>query len=79
MGLLWIINFVLLSIPIGATLGVLLGIQSHRAAAGEEPLFQPAPPGPGEAPDDDRITVKSYCNETIGISPPSQGDHYTCK
>jgi hypothetical protein len=77
MGLLWIINFVLLSIPIGATLGVLLGIQSHRAAAGEEPLFQPAPPGPGEAPDDDRITVKAYCNETIGISPPSQGDHYT--
>lgn len=80
MGALFLLNFVLVAIPIGTTLGVLLGIQSQRAANGQEPLFKPDhPTGPGGGPpkNDDGIKVEYYCDETIGISPPSQGDHYT--
>jgi len=80
MGALFLLNFVLVAIPIGATLGTLLGIQSQRAANGQEPLFKPdKPTGPGGGPpkNDDGIKVEYYCDETIGISPPSQGDHYT--
>lgn len=80
MGALFLLNFVLVAIPIGSTVGVLLGIQGHRAATGQEPLFKPKEPtGPGGGPpkNDDGIKIEYYCDETIGISPPSQGDHYT--
>ena len=96
MGALSLLNFVLVAIPIGATLGTLLGIQSHRSASGQKPLFKPDHPtdptnpgggggggggGWGGPPKkgDNGITIESHCNETLGISPPSLGDHYTCK
>lgn len=81
MGALSLLNFVLLAIPIGTTLGVLLGIQSHRLATGQEPLFKPDNPtdNPDGSPKkgDNGIKIEYYCDETIGISPASQGDHYT--
>ena len=80
MGALFLLNFVLVAIPIGTTLGVLLGIQGQRAASGQEPLFKPKhPEGPGGGPpkNDNGIKTEYYCDETIGISPPSLYDHYT--
>ena len=68
MGFLWLLNFVLIAFPIGATVGALLGLQTHRIATGQAPLFV-----------DNGIKSKSYCQKTLGISPPSKADHYTCK
>ena len=82
MGALFLLNFVLVAIPIGSTLGVLLGLQSQRQANGQDPLFKPdKPTGPGgkPVPGDNGIEIEVHCDETLGISPPSQGDHYTCK
>jgi len=80
MGALWLLNFVLLAIPIGTTLGVLLGLQASR----ESPLFEDYPGfgsgnGPGRGPlRDNRVTKQDpLCNENVGVSPLSQGDHYT--
>lgn len=39
MVLRWAVNAGLLAIPIGATVGVLVGIESHRQATGQGPLF----------------------------------------
>ncbi|KAH7320773.1 concanavalin A-like lectin/glucanase domain-containing protein [Stachybotrys elegans] len=80
MGALWLLNFVLLAIPIGTTLGVLLGLQASR----ESPLFEGDPGfgsgnGPGRGPLRDNSVTKQdpLCNQNVGVSPLSQGDHYT--
>jgi hypothetical protein len=39
MVLRWAVNAGLLAIPIGATVGILVGIESHRQATGQGPLF----------------------------------------
>lgn len=82
MGALSLLNFVFLAVPIGSTVGVLVGLQSYRDANGQQPLFKPnRPNGPGgkPPPNDNGITIEYHCDETLGISPLSQGDHYTCK
>lgn len=66
MGVLWLLNIVLIAFPVCTTVGVLLGVQTHRVAIGKPPLFV-----------DNGIKSKSYCQKTLGISPPSKGDHYT--
>jgi|SRR5688572_3869612 hypothetical protein len=68
MGVLWLLNFVLIAFPIGTTVGILMGLQTHRIATGQSPLFV-----------DNGIKWKNYCQKTLGISPPSKYDHYTCK
>lgn len=68
MGALWLINFVLIAFPIGTTVGVLMGMETHRTSTGQSPLFR-----------DNGIKTKGYCQKTIGISPPSKGEHYTRK
>ena len=68
MGVLWLLNLVLIAFPVCTTVGVLLGVQTHRVAIGKPPLFV-----------DNGIKSKSYCQKTLGISPPSKGDHYTRK
>ncbi|KAF4119934.1 Glycosyl hydrolase family 12 [Geosmithia morbida] len=75
MGALSLLNFVLVALPIGSTLGVLLGLQAHRDATGQEPLFKPT--NPNTPPKNDGITLVHKCNETVGISPASVGDKYT--
>lgn len=35
----WIVNAGLLAIPIGTTIGVLVGIDAQRQASGQQPLF----------------------------------------
>jgi hypothetical protein len=81
--MLWLLNIVLVGIPIGTTAGVLVGLQAQRDANGQEPLFGDLPGyggggGAGTAPKDNRITEEMFCDTSVGYSPPSQHDHYTC-
>ncbi|KAL1862689.1 hypothetical protein VTK73DRAFT_6692 [Phialemonium thermophilum] len=62
----FLVNFGLLAIPIGTTLGVLFGIQSHRQATGQAPLFV-----------DNGVSTDTYCQKSYGISPPAKGLEYT--
>lgn len=68
MGFRSLISFGMIAIPIGATLGVLLGLDAHRSATGQTPLFQ-----------DNSVTTDTYCQKAYGITPPSTGQQYTCK
>lgn len=43
----WLANAVLLGIPIGASVGVLVGLDAHRAATGQSPLFGHNPDNAG--------------------------------
>lgn len=65
------VNFALLAIPIAATLGILFGIQTHRQATGQTPLFAPKPLH--------GITKTRYCQKAFGIHPKSKGQEYTRK
>ncbi|KAL1978348.1 hypothetical protein VTN31DRAFT_1207 [Thermomyces dupontii] len=84
----WLVNAGLLAIPIGTTIGVLVGIDAQRQASGQEPLFAggeegglwggTGPPNTGGSgnPDDDRVTTMNYCQKSFGIHPPSRGQKY---
>lgn len=81
----WIINAGLLALPIGATVGVLMGMDLHRNAQGQAPLFTPAPGGgkvdgggSGSA-GDNRYKENTYCDLQVGVAPPSKGKKYTCE
>lgn len=84
----WVVNIGLLAIPIGSTIGVLLGIESHRQATGQAPLFGGDNGGGGGDGNgsgsngnggNNGITDAQYCQQSYGISPPSNGEEYTCK
>jgi hypothetical protein len=87
MVLRWIVNAGLLAIPIGATVGVLMGIESHRQATGQAPLFAGGGDGDvGGGPSggivsggSNGITIFQYCQQFYGIQPQSKGVEYTCK
>lgn len=85
MVLRWMVNAGLLAVPIGATVGVLLGIESHRQATGQAPLFSgggDGDPGDGGGPvvgGGNGITISQYCQASYGISPASKGAEYTCE
>lgn len=80
----WLVNAGLLILPVGTTIGVLIGVDSQRQASGQEPIFNnpgtetPGGGGTGNKADD-RITYKFQCEKQIGISPPSSGVQYMCK
>lgn len=84
------VNAGLLAVPIGTTVGVLMGIESHRQATGQAPLFSGGGGGDvGGGSDGDPggggtvvgsgngITISQYCQASYGISPPSKGTEYT--
>lgn len=64
----WLVNIGLLALPIAVTLGVLFGIQSHRTATGQPPMFV-----------DNGISKDRYCQTSYGIHPLSKGQEYTRK
>lgn len=68
MGFRSLVSFVMLAIPIGVTLGILLALDAHRQATGQQPLFQ-----------DNSVSKDQYCQKAYGISPTSKGLQYTCK
>ncbi|KAJ5669495.1 hypothetical protein N7462_010565 [Penicillium macrosclerotiorum] len=94
MALRLLVNTGLLAIPIGGALGTLFGIDAHRAATGQSPLFSndgdSSTGGSGSGSDstgggtggsgsitNNGVTTTQYCELSWGISPPSDGQHYT--
>ncbi|KJZ71229.1 hypothetical protein HIM_09372 [Hirsutella minnesotensis 3608] len=67
----WLVNAGFLALPIAATLGILLGIQSHRQATGQAPLFTP--------PLNNKWVEKTYCQKAFGIHPDTKGQEFTRK
>merc|ERR1711939_287692 len=86
MGLLnfrWLVNAGLLILPVGTTIGVLIGVDSHRAATGQEPIFNTPTGGTGTGSGgtgnkgDDRVTSQLFCQKQVGYTAPSSGIQYT--
>ncbi|PTB42660.1 uncharacterized protein TrAFT101_008251 [Trichoderma asperellum] len=75
-----LVNAALLAIPIAVTLGILFGLQSHRDATGQPPLFAPQPPPiPTPAPPKppkNGVTKTRYCQKSYGITPDTTGQQY---
>ncbi|WQF87653.1 Putative glycoside hydrolase family 12, glycoside hydrolase family 11/12 [Colletotrichum destructivum] len=76
LGFRWVVNFVLLAVPIGVTLGVLMGLDAGRSANGEKPLFT-EPDNPGTIPKNNGITPMVSCDKAMGLHPLSKGQEYT--
>ncbi|KAL6879318.1 concanavalin A-like lectin/glucanase [Trichoderma novae-zelandiae] len=75
-----LVNAALLAIPIAVTLGILFGLQAHRTATGQPPLFAPEPPPiptPKPKVPHNGITKTRYCQKSIGITPDTKGQQYT--
>ncbi|KAJ5252356.1 hypothetical protein N7489_002766 [Penicillium chrysogenum] len=88
-----LVNAVLVAIPVGGSVGALLGIDAHRAATGQKPLFTGGNNddgiGTGTGGDStggggghDTITNNGvqhtqYCELSYGITPPSKTEQYT--
>jgi hypothetical protein len=95
MALRLLVNTGLLAIPIGGSVGTLLGIDAHRSATGQPPLFTSdgnSNTGSGSGGDstgggsggsgsttNNGVTNTQYCQSSYGISPPSDGQLYTRK
>ncbi len=87
MGFRWLVNASLLVIPVGTTIGILLGVDSHRQASGQKPLFNGdggsgsggGYDGGGGSSTDNGITNAQYCQKQVGISPESKGSRYISK
>jgi expansin (peptidoglycan-binding protein) len=89
-----LINAVLVAIPVGGSVGALMGIDAHRAATGQKPLFTGgnnddsgsgtgtgggSSGGSDPTPNDNRISTISHCDLSYGIIPPSKTEQYTRK
>lgn len=95
MALKLLVNASLLVIPIGGSLGALFGIDAHRSATGQAPLFHgdgsdgngnggstgggSTGGGSGDSGHtvNNGVTNSMYCQNSYGISPPSDGQLYT--
>lgn len=90
MALKLLLNAGLIAIPIGGSLGALFGIDAHRSATGQQPLFT-GDSGSGGAGSPDigtgsnqttshnGVTTAIYCQDSYGIQVPSNGQQFTCK
>ncbi|OWP00342.1 hypothetical protein B2J93_3753 [Marssonina coronariae] len=80
MGARWLVNAVLLALPVGTTLGVLLGVDLHRHSTGQAPLFNDdtgsGVGGGGGSISDNGVTTSQYCQKQVGASPGSKGVQY---
>ena len=83
LGFRWLVNFGLLAIPIASTLGILIGLQSHRDATGQAPLFtgDDGDDGTGDGGNVDKNGIEYIrnCDKAYGITPDSKGQEYTRK
>ncbi|EKD18906.1 xyloglucan-specific endoglucanase [Drepanopeziza brunnea f. sp. 'multigermtubi' MB_m1] len=88
MGIRWIVNAVLLGIPVGVTTGVLIGVDSIKRSQGQATLFEGNIEDPiagaggggggGETvyPDNDKVTNERHCEQYATVIPPSKGTQY---
>ncbi|KAF6814717.1 xyloglucan-specific endoglucanase [Colletotrichum plurivorum] len=75
LGFRWLVNFGLLALPIGVTLGILIGLEASRSANGDPPLFT-NPDVPVPKPNNG-ITALVSCDKAMGLHPESKGQEYT--
>lgn len=94
MALQLLVNAGLMALPIGGAVGTLLGIDAHRSSTGQPPLFTPdrhsgsgGSTGGHDSTGSDSghpgttnngVTTKPYCDLSIGVAPPTQGEAFTC-
>ncbi|GIJ87115.1 hypothetical protein Asppvi_006018 [Aspergillus pseudoviridinutans] len=86
MVLRWVVNAGLLAIPIGGTVGALMGIDAHRHATGQAPLFSggggggsSSGSGSGGSGSTTHNGVNNtlYCQKSYGITPDTKGQSFT--
>ncbi|KAF9876856.1 hypothetical protein CkaCkLH20_05702 [Colletotrichum karsti] len=73
LGFRWLVNFGLLALPIGITLGILIGLEANRTANGGPPLFS----DPDTPKKNNGITAMVSCDKAMGLHPESKGQEYT--
>jgi hypothetical protein len=85
MVLRWVVNAGLLAIPIGGTVGALMGIDAHRHATGQAPLFSGggggssgSGSGGSGSPTHNGLENIVRCQESYGIKPETKGQSFTC-
>lgn len=78
MALQLLVNAGLLALPIGGSVGTLMGIDAHRQATGQRPLFYNEISNDGSI-SRNGITNTRYCDLFNPITPKSNGQLYTCK
>ncbi|GMF70134.1 unnamed protein product [Aspergillus oryzae] len=78
MALPLLVNAGLLALPIAGSIGTLLGIDAHRQATGQRPLFTSEIGNDGSI-SRNGVTNTRYCDLFNPISPKSEGQLYTCK
>lgn len=83
-----LVNGVLLAIPIGASLGVLFGIDAYRSNHGQAALFSGDTDGTGSGGStgssgstvtNNGVNSTIYCQLSYGITPASKGEQFTRK
>ncbi|KAJ5897348.1 hypothetical protein N7504_007636 [Penicillium tannophilum] len=80
-----LVNGVLLAIPIGASLGVLFGIDAYRSNHGQAALFSGDTDGTGSGGStgsggtvtNNGVNSTNYCQLSYGITPASTGEQFT--
>jgi hypothetical protein len=80
-----LVNAVLVAIPVGGSVGALMGIDAHRAATGQKPLFTGGTNDDGTStgggsdaiPHNNGITTVQHCDLSYGIIPPSKTEQFT--
>ncbi|KHN99840.1 Concanavalin A-like lectin/glucanase [Metarhizium album ARSEF 1941] len=75
----WLVNAILLAIPVGTTIAILLGLQVHNNANGRPPPFSGGDnagdlPGVGIPRGKDGVFMK--CDESFGFDPKSKGQNF---
>lgn len=70
----WLVNLGFLALPIGVTIGILLGLQAQRDSSGGPPLFHKPD---GAPPINNKITYVESCEKAFGIHPLSKGQKFT--
>lgn len=87
-----LVNAVLVAIPVGGSVGALMGIDAHRAATGQKALFtgnndgtssggnhgdSTGDGGHHDSTSNNGLSNTQYCDLSYGITPPSKTEQYT--
>ncbi|KAL2890453.1 concanavalin A-like lectin/glucanase [Ceratocystis lukuohia] len=69
----WIVNGAMMGLPVGVTLAVLFAIQPWDPSMGSGEGNRNGP----WSGTDNKVITSTYCDKTVGITPPAKGMQYT--
>jgi hypothetical protein len=75
----WLVSALFLALPIGTTIGILLGLQAYNHANGQPPPFSGGDDGnglPGIGTPKGKDTVQMKCDAAFGFDPKSKGQNF---